>query len=138
MKRRSKLLILVAVVAALCCLFVMVTSGADASGTWGADGDNLTWSFDSTTGKLTISGTGAMGEYAYSTMIPWLSYSDLIKTVEIAEGVTSIGRHALFNCNNLTTIIRPEGVTSIGMRAVLGVRSCTSPEIPSSVKLLEI
>ena len=52
MKRRSKLLILVTVAAALCCLLVMMTSGADASGTCGAEGDNLTWSFDSSTGKL--------------------------------------------------------------------------------------
>ena len=114
MKRRSKLLILVAVAAALCCLLVMVTSGANASGTCGAEGDNLTWTFDSSTGKLTISGTGAMGDYNSSSSVPWYSYRNSIKAVEIANGVTSISNFAFFYCSSLTSIEIPSSVTSIG------------------------
>ena len=113
MKRRSKLLILVAVAAALCCLLVMMTSGADASGTCGAEGDNLTWTFNSTTGKLTINGAGDMAYYS-SVQVPWYSYRISIKSVEIAEGVTSIGGYAFYGCSSLTSIEIPSSVTSIG------------------------
>lgn len=117
MKRRSKLLILAAVAAVLCCLLVMVTSGADTSGICGTEGDNLTWSFDSSTGKLTISGTGAMKGYDYYTSVPWYPYCSSIKTVEISEGVTNIGRYAFYDCRSLTSIVIPKSVTDIGVWA---------------------
>ena len=41
-----------------------------ASGTCGANGDNLTWTLDDA-GLLTISGTGAMRDYSQSSNIPW-------------------------------------------------------------------
>lgn len=40
------------------------------SGNCGAQGDNVTWNFDSATGTLTISGTGAMADYTESFR-PW-------------------------------------------------------------------
>ena len=63
-----------------------------ASGTCGADGDNLTWVLDDT-GTLTISGTGEMKTF-YN---PWNSYSQQITTVVIDAGVTSIGSSAFSN-----------------------------------------
>ena len=131
-------MILVAVAAALCCLLVMVTSGADASGTCGADGDNLTWSFDSSTGKLTISGTGEMKEYNSISSVPWDSYRNSIKTIEIAEGVTSIGDYAFYGCRSLTSIEIPSSVTSIGDRAFAQCYSLTSIEIPEGVTSIGI
>ena len=133
MKRRSKLLILAVVAAAMCCLLVTATSGADANGTCGAEGDNLTWSFDSSTGKLTISGTGEMEDYNNSSSMPWNYYRNSIKTIEIAEGVTSIGDDAFYWCYSLTSIEIPESVTSIGDDAFSRCNSLTSIEIPSSV-----
>lgn len=56
------------------------------SGTFGEDGDNLTWSLSSN-GTLTINGTGEMG---YQT--PWMSYRDSIKSLVVEEGVTTVGR----------------------------------------------
>ena len=135
MKRRSKLLILVAVAAALCCLLVMMTSGADASGTCGADGDNLTWTFDSSTGKLTISGTGEMAEYIFPGSAPWNYYCDSIRTVEIAEGVTSIKSWAFYNCINLTSIEIPNSVTSIGSSAFEGCSSLKYNEYDNGLYL---
>ncbi|PWM00115.1 MAG: hypothetical protein DBY04_01130 [Clostridiales bacterium] len=131
-------MILVAVAAALCCLLVMATSGADASGTWGAEGDNLTWTFDSTTGKLTISGTGAMGEYNSSSSVPWYSYCNSIKAVKIADGVTSIGNYAFNYCRNLTSIEISSSVTSIGRNAFSGCSSLTSVTFGENSKLTSI
>ncbi|MDR0371491.1 MAG: leucine-rich repeat domain-containing protein [Prevotellaceae bacterium] len=51
---------------------------------------------------LTISGTGAMGDYNYSS--PWYSYSSGIKTLNIQQRVTTIGRVAFSGCSSLTSV----------------------------------
>ena len=93
------------------------------SGTCGAEGDgsNLTWTLDSD-GTLTISGTGAMKDYAfYSNKAPW-SYQE-IRSAVIDNGVTSIGDYAFCHCDYLASVIIPNSVTSIGGYAF---RKCTS------------
>ncbi|MCQ2112698.1 MAG: leucine-rich repeat protein [Bacteroidaceae bacterium] len=75
------------------------------TGNCGANGDNLTWSFDSSTGILTISGTGAMADYTTSATGPWNSQKDNIKCVIIGEGVTTIGNCAFYNYTNLKDVI---------------------------------
>ena len=56
-----------------------------------------------------------------------------VKSVTIAEGVTSIGYYAFKDCSSLTSIEIPSSVTSIGNWAFSGCSSLTSIEIPSSV-----
>ena len=84
------------------------------SGTFGEDGDNLTWSLSSN-GTLTINGTGEMG---YQT--PWMSYRDSIKSLVVEEGVTTVGRSAFSGCNQLTSATLPTSLTEIGQSAFLG------------------
>ena len=84
------------------------------SGTFGEDGDNLTWSLSSN-GTLTINGTGEMG---YQT--PWMSYRDSIKSLVIEEGVTTVGRSAFSGCDQLTSATLPTSLTEIGQSAFLG------------------
>jgi hypothetical protein len=81
---------------------------------------------------LTISGNGAIGNYSYSN--PWGSYyqSD-IKTVNIQQGVTSIGDYVFYLCDGLTSITIPNSVTSIGISAFYGCSSLTSITIPDGV-----
>jgi len=86
-----------------------------ASGTCGAEGDNLTWTlYDD--GELVISGTGAMKDYANnaSSRAPWYSYRVNNTRVVIEKGVTSIGSFAFYGHTNLVEIEIPESVTSIG------------------------
>ena len=52
------------------------TSSEEKSGTFGAEGDNLTWVLDSE-GTLTISGKGAMDVWNHPIYIPWYSYRAL-------------------------------------------------------------
>ena len=99
----------------------------------GTCGDNLTWTLDTESGILTISGTGAMTNYTYSSNAPWYSYRTSIKTVIIEDGVTSIGSYAFYNCTGLTSIEIPNSVTSIGEYAFSGCKSLTSITIPNSV-----
>ena len=90
----------------------------------GSCGENLTWSFDADTGKLTISGTGAMYNYAIM-MSPWRG-EDLykqIKTVVIEEGVTSISHSSFAICSEIEEITIASTVASID---TLAFQDCTS------------
>ena len=102
---------------------------ADASGSCGT---NVTYTFVSSTGTLTIQGSGAMTNY-YSISIPWSSYKGDIKTVIIKEGVTSIGNSAFLGCSGLTSVTIPNSVTSIGSSAFSDCSGLTSITIGNSV-----
>ena len=56
-----------------------------------------------------------------------------IKSVEIENGITSVGSYAFYNCSKLTNITMPEGVTSIGKSAFNGCSSLTNITIPEGV-----
>ena len=58
---------------------------------------------------------------------------DLLTSINIPEGVTSIEDAAFCNCDSLTPIDIPSSVTSIGEQAFDGCSSLTSIDIPSSV-----
>lgn len=88
----------------------------------GTCGTNLTWTLDTGTGVLAINGTGAMTNYSSDSSVPWYSYRSYIKTVTIADGVTSIGSIAFSHCTGLTSVTIPNSVTSIGDSAF---RQCT-------------
>ena len=97
----------------------------------GTCGDNLTWSFDKSTGTLEISGTGDM--CTWSSNVPWRDYGYAITTVIINNGVTSIGYYAFFDCVSLTNITIPSSITDIGRNAFSGCRSLTNITIPNGV-----
>lgn len=84
-----------------------------ASGTCGAQGDNLTWTL-TPDGTLTISGKGAMEDYRDFSDVPWYAYREHIRTAVLADDVTSIGNCAFANCRKLTSVHISDGVTSIG------------------------
>ena len=62
----------------------------------GTCGDNVIWelALTSTSGILTISGTGAMADYDDPDDQPWKDYRSSITKVVIGNGVTSIGNNA--------------------------------------------
>ena len=101
--------------------------------TSGTCGKNLTWTFDGSTGALTISGTGDMYSWSYSFSVPWDSSRSLIKSVKIENGVTSIGDYAFSDCDSLTSVSIPDSVTSIGHYAFRYCTSLASITIPDSV-----
>ena len=114
-----------------------LTAGLDFSAyadtlTTGKCGINVTYSFDSDAGTLTISGTGDM--YDCSSFDASVFYNNQnIKVVIIEKGVTSIGSSAFNCCTSLTSITIPDSVTSIGSSAFNCCTSLTSITIPDSV-----
>ena len=97
-------------------------------------GDNLDYSLNIDSGKLIISGSGNMIDLGYFDKGHWGEYTELIKSVEIKEGVTSIGACAFLNCVNITSVSIPASVTSIGKGAFINIGMLSSINIPNSVK----
>ena len=127
MKRMLKALTLTALL--LLCAVLLPLPRAEAADS-GACGDSLSWELDDE-GNLTIRGTGAMWDYAFSgNTAPW---GQEIKTVTLETGVASIGGYAFYRCSGLTGITIPEGVTSIGDYALYGCSGLTEITIPESV-----
>ena len=116
-------------------MLLTITSGlnltAYADVQTGKCGDNVTYSLDTSTGVLTISGTGEM------TDSPFGQNSNIIKSVIIENGVTSIGDSAFCHCKSLTNVTIGSSVTSIGESAFLRCTSLISITIPNSVTSIE-
>ncbi len=115
-------------------LLMLLASTASAQ-TSGSCGENATWSFDTESQTLTISGTGAMADYNSSTM-PWEDLKANIQSVVINEGITIIGRSAFLGCANLNSVIIPESVTTIGQSAFMNCTSL-SISIPKTVTTID-
>ena len=139
---RKRLLSFVLAVLMIASLLPATALAADIvdSGTCGAEGNgsNLTWTLDSE-GVLTISGSGDMHDYddipPYKS--PWHENGNQIRSVLMANGVTSIGNFAFYNCTSLTSVTIPDSVTSIGAWAFSGCASLTSVTIPDSVTSID-
>lgn len=99
----------------------------------GSCGENATWEFDYSTGRLTISGTGAMKDYSFYNKAPWYEYMYSISRVVIQKGITSIGKNAFGDCEYLTGVTIPEGVESIGDYAFWDCKRLRGITIPDGV-----
>ncbi len=137
MRMKKRIFSFVLAVLMIASLLPATALAADvvASGTCGAEGNgsNLTWTLDSE-GVLTISGSGDMYNYGSSDFsAPWDGSRSRVKSVVIADGVTSIGEYAFFYCESLTSVTIPDSVTSIGKYAFFCCTSLASVTIPDSV-----
>ena len=89
----------------------------------GTCGESATWSI-SAEGVLTISGTGAIGDYSENDA-PWQSLRADITAIVIEKGITRIGNYAFHDCRVATSAALPEGLVEIGENAF---RSCGALE----------
>lgn len=97
------------------------------------DGSSIEWKYDTETYVLTLSGSGAMPNYSSSSETPWGEYvlytykvgrkeyaytiTDDVDLVVVNQGITSIGKNAFANAEQLTALQLPSTVTKIGQNA---------------------
>ena len=129
MKKKTLSLIL-----ALLMVFSLLPVSALADGTIvdsGKCGKDLTWTLDNA-GVLTITGTGEMNDD------PWRwNFTDSLKSVIIADGVTSIYGSAFDGCKAITEVSIPNSVTEIGACAFENCSSLKKIDIPDSVTSMD-
>ena len=123
--------------AAMSLLVMLCSLGAWADDS-GSCGTNVTYSYVESTHTLTISGSGAMADYEYSSQLPWRSYANAITTVVIEDGVTSIGNYAFYCCSGLTSVTIPASVTSIGDYAFFECTGLTTVTFDGTPTLVSI
>ena len=139
MKKHWKLLLLCVAIVTIMCALCFSLNAVNYNGKCGGEGDgsNITWSFDTDTGLLKFEGTGKMANYGPDGAFPspWYDkYESQIRSVEIGEGITSIGSCAFYKCIYLSSAVIPEGVTTLGDSAFSACRSLKEIYIPSTVE----
>lgn len=96
-------------------------------------GSDLIWTYSRKTGELRIIGSGEM---PHLDTLPWSAYKDNIRSVTIADGVTSICRGAFLECTALEKVSISDSVTDIGEAAFYGCTSLKTITLPQ--RLYEI
>ena len=117
----------------LLVLLLTAATGAWAQGPWTSGDCTVTLSG----GTLTISGTGAMADYASTSDREWndKAIKNSITSVVVGSGVTHIGNNSLSQLSKMTSVTLPEGLLTIGEYAFYSDynASFTSITIPASV-----
>ena len=70
----------------------------------GICGESINWEFDDVSGKLTMSGNGAMYNYATQDSTPWYRIASRIISISIGKDVSIIGENAFGACSNISEI----------------------------------
>ena len=96
----------------------------------GTVGTNLSWTLSGDT--LTISGTGAMKNFASKTAMPWYEYLSQIKHVVVGSGITNIGNYAFMGCSNVKDVTLGNDIVSIGINAFSGCGKLKELVLPAS------
>ena len=128
----------------LICCFINFEVCAAFSGSCAKDeNSSCEWSFDETSGTLTISGSGDMKNYSevYSNLAsynpdniaPWYEYGQNIQKVVVEEGITSIGNASFEKLPNLQEATLPQGLKTIGNNAFNNCVALSSIKIPDTV-----
>lgn len=98
-------------------------------------GANVTGILNTSTGVLTVTGTGPMYNFSSSNS-PVYNNTDIISVI-VEEGVTSIGAGVFRNCTNIASVDLPDTLTSIGNHSFAYCTSLESITIPASVTSID-
>ncbi len=98
----------------------------------GKCGEDAFWEVDLPANSLTIYGTGEMYDYdMYGPDLPGYSdYKAFIKTIDVKEGITSLGANAFYYYDNSDSLTLPDSLRVIGKNALhyLCVKEISVPE----------
>ena len=133
MRRTRKILLVILATMMVLSIVPIIASAATYGGTCG---DNVTWTYDSSTYTLTISGTGDMYDYKYNNR-PWESYKNKIKSVVVNDDITKIGDFAFYRLSKVESIIFPENISEFGEKVFYGCESLTNIVLPDNITLID-
>ncbi len=111
----------------------------------GACGENTTWTYDSQTKTLTISGTGSTADYLgpdpsvpefYYRPKPWDQYVPEIEKVVVTSGVTRIGDAVLLEYPALTEVVIADTVRELGKCNIYSCNALTSLTLPEGLEVI--
>ena len=114
---------------ALAGLITALGAAAQNSGNTGP----LRWEYNAGTNTLSITGTGAMPNYAFTDDQPWKAFQSGIKTVIIGDNVTTIGELAFAACKALQNVTLGSRVQTIEVSAFGTCWALQSISFPASV-----
>ena len=114
---------------ALMGLITALGAAAQNSGNTGP----LRWEYNAGTNTLSITGTGAMPNYASTNDQPWKAFQSGIKTVIIGDNVTTIGERAFAACTALQNVTLGSCVQTIEVSAFGTCQALQSISFPASV-----
>lgn len=104
--------------------------------------DDLKWSLSST-GTLTVSGTGAIPENMPVTLtdnptaLPWEASKSKIKKIVVKKGVTELGCGCFRDMKNLTSVSLPSSLKTIDGYVFMNDTKLKTISIPSSVEYVD-
>lgn len=94
--------------------------------------EGFSWSWEKSSGILTVNGSGAMPNYNSSSM-PWYDVIPYATEIIVSEGITSIGKYAFYKAENAKNIVLPNTLTTINERAFEYCSSVEELIIPDTV-----
>lgn len=97
------------------------------------EGTSLIWTYDTTTGALTITGNGAIPNYTMTKKAPWSTYALSITSITVQTGVTEIGDRAFADLARVVDVYLANTITKIGAEAFFGCASLRSVVLPSAL-----
>ena len=143
---KTRKLRLVSALLALAMMLALLPTAAFAAdgelpthGPCGKDGSDVKWELDTTTGTLTISGTGEMADYDKNPQ-PWAGQRDNIKKLVVENGVTTIGNNAFSDCTALKDVdlSKASSLETIGNHAFSSCTALKSVDLSEASSLTTI
>ena len=127
MKTTKKILFILLAVLLLTTTMALCAVPTSALPVTGSCGTNLTYTFNTSTGAVTISGTGS------SISSEAFKNHPEINSVSICDSVKTIGSEAFFRCTNLESVSFPSGLERINYQAFYACNKLKSANIPATV-----
>ena len=88
--------------------------------------------------SLTLSGTGDMPDYDWSTYdtSPWYPYHETLRNVILEDGIVSVGASNFYDCSGITSLTLPDSLTEIGEEAFRNCTGLPSVTFPANLKTI--
>lgn len=98
----------------------------------GSCGESASWTLKN--GTLTVSGTGEMYTYDSVSRPEWENAKDVIRSIVIEDGITSVGNMAFMNYPSVAGLKLPNSLETIGSNAFTGCDQLAKVEWGTGLK----